>query len=87
MYQARCIRCMNKITIRDLRNEGDQVVERVMHGEQLTITRDGRAVAELHPVVREPLDSKTLLARWRMLPRIDAAAMRKEMDDILDPTL
>ena len=78
---------MDKITIRDLRNKGGQVVERVIRGEQLIITRDGRAVAELHPVAREPLDATTLLARWRMLPRIDAEALRKEMDDILDPTL
>ena len=78
---------MDKITIRDLRNKGGQVVERVMRGEQFIITRDGRAVAELHPVTREPLDSKTLLARWRMLPRIDATAMREEMDDLIDPAL
>ena len=78
---------MDKITIRDLRNKGGQVVERVMRGEQFIITRDGRAVAELHPVAREPLDSKTLLARWRMFARMDATAMCEEIDDIFDPTL
>ena len=62
-------------------------MERVLRGEQFIITRDGRAVAELHPVAREPLDAKTLLARWSALPRIDAKAMREEVDDLLDPSL
>lgn len=78
---------MDKITIRDLRNKGGQVVDRVMRGEQFLITRDGQAVAELHPVAREPLDSKALLARWRTLPRVDATAMRKNIDEIADPSL
>ena len=41
---------MNKITIRDLRNHGGRVVERVQAGEHLIVTRDGQAVAELRPV-------------------------------------
>ena len=78
---------MDKITIRDLRNKGGQVVDRVMRGEQFLITRDGQAVAELHPVAREPLDSETLLARWRALPQVDATEMRNEIDELMDPSL
>ena len=34
---------MKKITIRDLRNRGGQVVDRVLAGERLLVTRDGHA--------------------------------------------
>jgi len=78
---------MGKITIRDLRNYGGRVVERVQAGEHLIVTRDGQPVAELRPVPRQPLDAATLLARWRSLPRIDAQQLRKDIDESLDPSL
>jgi len=78
---------MNKITIRDLRNHGGRVVERVQGGEHLIVTRDGQAVAELRPMPRQPLDAATLLARWRSLPHVDAQQLRKDIDELLDPSL
>jgi prevent-host-death family protein len=76
---------MKKITIRDLRNQGGQVVERVLAGEHLIITRDGHAVAELRPTSREPLEAGVLLERWRTLPKMDGQALRREIDDLMDP--
>ena len=78
---------MKEITIRDLRNHGGRAVERVQGGEHLIVTRDGRAVAELRPVPRQPLDAATLLARWRSLPHVDARQLRKDIDEQLDPSL
>ena len=43
---------MAEVTIRDLRNHGGDVVDRVAAGERLIVTRDGRPVAELRPVLR-----------------------------------
>ncbi len=40
---------MAEITIRELRNHGGEVVDRVAHGEQITVTRAGKPVAELRP--------------------------------------
>jgi antitoxin (DNA-binding transcriptional repressor) of toxin-antitoxin stability system len=78
---------MKKITIRDLRNQGGQVVERVLAGEHLLVTRDGHAVAELRPTSREPLEAGVLLERWRTLPRMDGQALRREIDDLMDSGL
>lgn len=78
---------MKQITIRELRNHGGRVVERVQGGEHLIVTRDGQAVAELRPVPRKPLDAATLLDRWRSLPRIDARQLRMDIDELLDPSL
>ncbi|MGH7564573.1 MAG: type II toxin-antitoxin system Phd/YefM family antitoxin, partial [Gemmatimonadota bacterium] len=53
--------------MRDLRNHGGRVLERVTRGETLTVTRDGRPVAELRPLPRPPLRAAALLNRWRGL--------------------
>lgn len=78
---------MTEVTIRELRNHGGEVVDRVAQGEQITITRDGRPVAELRPVSRQPLTAETLLARWHRLPPVDYRAMRAEIDEVMDPAL
>ena len=38
--------------MRDLRNRGGEVLDRVERGERLIVTRDGRAVAELRSLPR-----------------------------------
>jgi prevent-host-death family protein len=78
---------MAEITIRELRNHGGEVVDRVAQGEQITVTRAGQPVAELRPVSRWPLTAETLLARWHRLPPVDYRAMRAELDEIVDPAL
>jgi prevent-host-death family protein len=78
---------MMRVTIRELRNQGGQVVDRVLGGESVVVTRSGKPVAELRPVRSRGLDAATLLARWRHLPRIDPDAFRADLDTALDPTL
>ena len=78
---------MAEVSIRELRNDGGSVVERALHGELITITRSGTAVAELRPVMRAPLPSAQLLARWRHLPRVDYDELRSDVDAVLDPSL
>ncbi|CAN5500218.1 hypothetical protein BH10ACT2_BH10ACT2_10180 [soil metagenome] len=78
---------MTAVTIRDLRNKGGEVVDRVLAGEHLVVTRDGRPVAELRPIQRPRLDSAQLLARWHHLPYIDSARFRADLDQILDSEL
>jgi prevent-host-death family protein len=78
---------MANVSIRDLRNHGGEVVDRAARGEAVTITRAGKPVAELRPVSRQPLTAESLLARWGRLPAIDPAALRADIDDVLDPRL
>ena len=75
------------MTIRDLRNRGADVIARVLHGDSLTVTRDGAPVATLGPVPRAALSAQELIRRRRTLPRVDAAALRADLDDVLDPSL
>lgn len=78
---------MADVNIRQLRNHGGNVVDRAARGEQITITRAGRPVAELRPISPPPLAPQTLLTRWRRLPRVDPVALRKDIDDTLDSAL
>ena len=78
---------MGDVTIRDLRNHGGRVVDRVLAGEYLTVTRAGRPVAELRPLPKAGLDATTLLERWKHLPVVDADCFRRDIDELIEPTL
>ena len=78
---------MTEVSIRDLRNHGGDIVDRVAHGEPVTITRAGKAVAELSPVGAPPLTASVLLALWRHLPAVDPDRLRSDIDATLDSRL
>jgi prevent-host-death family protein len=75
------------VTIRDLRNRGGEVIDRVQAGERMTVTRDGRAVAELSPVRRRGVTASVILERWRHLPAVDGEALRRDIDTLIEPRL
>jgi prevent-host-death family protein len=78
---------MSDVTIRDLRNHGGEVVDRAARGEQITITRGGKPVAELRPTAPTALTAEALLARWRSLPAVDPVRLRADLDELLDAGL
>jgi prevent-host-death family protein len=78
---------MAEVTVRELRNEGGRVIDRVLAGESLVVTRDGEPVAELRPLPHAVLDAATLLRQWRHLPTVDPAALRADIDAVLDQAL
>ncbi len=73
--------------MRELRNHGGEVIDRVVGGETVTVTRAGKHVAELRPLARQPLKAAALLARWRHLPTVDPDQLRADVDAVLDPSL
>jgi prevent-host-death family protein len=78
---------MTEVSIRDLRNRGGEVVDRAARGELITITRAGKRVAELRPLTRPGLSAEALVERWRRLPAVDPEALRREIDEVIDPGL
>lgn len=78
---------MGEATIRDLRNHGGEVIDRVRAGERITITRDGEPVAELSPLPRRPLDAATVIARFSGLPVVDPDRLRADIDALIDQSL
>jgi prevent-host-death family protein len=78
---------MTEVTIRELRNHGGDVVDRVAAGERVIVTRSGKPVAELRPVKSGHLSATVLIRRWRRLPHLDPVGLYQDVDDVLDPSL
>lgn len=77
---------MAEISIRELRNHGGEVIDRVALGEELTVTRDGKPVAQLRPLDKLPLSVAVLVRRWAKLPPMDPEALRRDVDAAVDPS-
>ena len=76
------------MSIRELRNHGGEVIDRVIAGERITITRKGREVAELRPVrARAKVPMATVLEHMRQLPPMDPDKLRADIDSMLDTSL
>lgn len=75
------------MTVRELRNHGGRVLDRIIAGESLTITRDGEPVAELRPVARPARELRVIRLRWSDLPYVDPAQLRVDVDAVVDATL
>lgn len=74
------------VSVRDLRNRGGQVLDDVARGHSVTVTRDGEPIARLTPIPRRRLSVDELIARRRALPAMDSAALREDLDELLDQT-
>ena len=78
---------MAVVSVRDLRNHGGDVIDRVSRGERVTVTRDGKPVAELRPLVATRVSAEALIERWRHLPRVDPVQFREDVDSVVDSSL
>ena len=74
-------------TVRDLRNKGGEVLDRVLAGERVIVTHDGKPVAELRPVPGTRLDAHALVERFRRLPPIDPDRFRHDVDAVVDQAI
>ncbi|MGL5817687.1 MAG: type II toxin-antitoxin system Phd/YefM family antitoxin [Phycicoccus sp.] len=78
---------MSAVTVRDLRNHGSEVLDRVARGETVTVTRNGVEIAEVRPLARRSPSPAELIARRRRLPLVDPDAWRHDIDAGRDPAL
>jgi prevent-host-death family protein len=77
---------MTSVSLADLREHSDGLLDRVEAGESLVVTRNGKPVAELRPLGRAT-SAAMLVERWKHLPPIDPEELRAELDAIIDPSL
>lgn len=78
---------VDTVTVRELRNHGGEVLDRVARGAALIVTRDGAEVAELRPLPRRGPSPAELVARRSRLPRVDPEELRRDIDAVLTPEL
>lgn len=78
---------MTTVSVRDLRNHGGVVLDSVARGETVTVTRQGKPIAELRPRPVAGTPASAVLAHWRGIPVLDLADLRADLDDVIDPAL
>jgi prevent-host-death family protein len=78
---------VDTVTVRELRNNGGEVLRRVEHGERIVVTRDGTPVAELRPLPRSSVSPAELIRRRKNLPQVSPDTFRRDIDDLIDPSL
>lgn len=77
---------MTDISVRDLRNEGGEILDSVMRGATVTVTRQGRPIAELRPI-RRGTDTARLLAIWQGTPTFALDRFRSDLAEIFEDSL
>ena len=78
---------MTEVSVRDLRNHGGDVLDSVLRGERVTVTRAGKPVAELRPVAARGTPATVVLDRWATIPVLDLQRLRSDIDAVLEPAL
>lgn len=76
-----------EVSIRELRNHGGEVIDRVAAGERLTVTRNGKPVAELRPIRESGLSAAVVIRHWSRLPSVEPRHLRDDLDAVVDPSL
>ncbi len=74
----------NAVTVFELRSDSGQVLDRVLAGELLTITRDGQPVAEMSPI-SIPAGLSALKMRAAKLKAIDPVLLRNDLEELVEP--
>lgn len=75
---------MQEVSVRELRNYGGQILDRVEGGESVTVTRDGTPVAVLSPLPAPRFSSVALLEKWKNIPLIDGDRLGNDIGEVLD---
>lgn len=73
-----------EVTIRERRNHGGRVLDRVARGEIVTVTRHGTPLAELRPLRRAALPTAESLLRAKRTRKVDPDRLRDDIDAVLD---
>lgn len=74
---------MKVITEREFTEHPAEILDTVVAGETVRVTRDGVEITEMHPVAHgRRLTAAELVERHKRLPRVDYAEMRAEADEV-----
>ena len=83
-----CLNMTEQISQRELRNDSGRVMRALDQGESFVITRNGTPVGELRPLRRHRfVSASTAVAMFKSAPRVDAAALRRDLDEVSDQDL
>ncbi|MBO0767452.1 MAG: type II toxin-antitoxin system prevent-host-death family antitoxin [Solirubrobacterales bacterium] len=75
------------MSIRDLRTNVGEAVERAARGERITITEAGAPRTELRGLQSRAVSAATLLERWRHIPSVDPMRLEHDIEAVIDQSL
>ena len=78
---------MKEVSVRDLCRNGGEILDAVMRGEGMTVTRQGRAIAELRPLRGPGVRIETLQKAFKHCPRVSHDQLRADMAEFLNLSL
>lgn len=73
--------------MRELRNHGGKVLDRVSTGESITVVRSSTPVAELRPIPARGLGPAEFIRRRRHLPAVNPEQLMADLDAAVDASL
>ena len=77
-----------QISQRELRNDSGRIMRGLDEGQSYIVSRNGTPVGELRPLRRHRFVSAHAVAEmFRDAPRVDAATLRRDLDDVVDQDL
>ena len=78
---------MKEVSSSDLRNNGGEILDAVMRGEGMTVTRHGRAIAELRPLRGPGVRVETLQKAFKRSPHVSHDELRTDLAEFLNLSL
>jgi antitoxin (DNA-binding transcriptional repressor) of toxin-antitoxin stability system len=77
-----------QISQRELRNDSGRIMRALDDGNSFVITRNGTPVGELRPLRRHRfVPASTVADVFRDAPRVNAAALRRDLDELTDQAI
>jgi antitoxin (DNA-binding transcriptional repressor) of toxin-antitoxin stability system len=77
-----------QISQRELRNDSGRIMRGLDEGQSFIVTRNGNPVGELRPLRRRRfVSAHAAVEMFRDAPRVDAATLRHDIDDIVNQDL
>ena len=77
-----------QISQRELRNDSGRIMRGLDEGQSYIVSRNGTPVAELRPLRRHRfVSAHAAVEMFRGAPRVDAATLRRDLDDLVDQDL
>jgi len=77
-----------QISQRELRNDSGRIMRGLDEGQSYIVSRNGTPVGELRPLRRHRfVSAHAAVEMFRDAPRVDAATLRRDLDDVVDQDL
>jgi antitoxin (DNA-binding transcriptional repressor) of toxin-antitoxin stability system len=78
---------VKEVSVRNLCRNGREILDAVIRGESMTVTRHGRAIAELRPLRDPGVRIETLQNAFKHCPHVSHDELRTDMAEFLNLSL